>query len=68
MLAHEDYRRALDAARLFVSVGLVPLPSRMGRKQPMLDSYKEYRTKQVERSVYSEETWRTTNIQLMTGV
>jgi Bifunctional DNA primase/polymerase, N-terminal len=62
------YEAALDAANYFRSIGLVPLPSRMtGRKQPIID-YAHLRTQRVPSSVYTKREWKTTNIQLMTGV
>lgn len=66
-MANDFYWRALDAARHFISIGLVPLPSRMDKKKPTLASFACYQTRSVPKVVYDESTWRTTNIQLMTG-
>ena len=62
-----EFRHALSAAKFFRSIGLVPLPSRMDRKSPTLASYREYQSDEVPDCIYSQDQWRTTNIQLMTG-
>ena len=68
MFDREACKRALDAARYFKSIGLVPLPSKMDRKQPTLHEYRKYRTESVPPGVYFDDQWQTTNLQLMTGV
>lgn len=62
-----DYRRSLDSARHFRMLGLVPLPSRMDKKSPLLHEYGKYRTTKVPQLIYSEDSWKTTNLQLLTG-
>lgn len=62
-----EFAHALSAAQFFRSIGLVPLPSRMDRKQPTLLDYKQYRDIRVPKVVYSPDQWRTTNLQLITG-
>jgi hypothetical protein len=66
-LCNHDYRRALDAALFFRSIGMVPLPSRMDEKRPMIE-FKDYQTCDVPNAFYTEQGWQTTNIQIMTGV
>jgi hypothetical protein len=62
-----EYARALSAARFFRKIGLVPLPSRMDRKQPTFSEFKQFRSEPVPKVVYSEDEWKTTNLQIMTG-
>lgn len=64
-----EFERALRAARHFRSIGLVPLPSRMDVKRPILAEYKSYREAgaRVPAILYSGDEWRTTNLQIMTG-
>lgn len=62
-----EYRRALDAAMFFRLIGLCPLPSRMDKKSPMLLQYAKYKSETVPAAVYSGDSWRTTNVQLLTG-
>lgn len=68
MLFNQEYRRALDAARHFIFIGLVPLPSCMDKKRPMMKEYKHFREQSVPVGNYHEDIWKTTNLQLMTGV
>jgi hypothetical protein len=62
-----DYERARKCALAYRAMGLVPLPSRMDAKRPMLDEFQQYRRSPPPESMYSPEAWQTSNIQLMTG-
>lgn len=64
----ESHRLALEWALRYRRLGLVPLPSRTDRKAPDLANYKQYRYTTVKECEYSENRWRSPNVQLMTGV
>lgn len=61
------FAEALSYAKLYDQLGLQALPSRMDCKRPCLTEYAQYRKERIPDSVYAEESWQTTNIQLMTG-
>jgi hypothetical protein len=63
-----DVAAALEAARIYRGLGLVPLPSRTDDKRPDLPSYSQYRTESVPAEIYTEAAWRVPNVQLMCGV
>jgi hypothetical protein len=67
-MLNPDFERAVQAARHFRSIGLVPLPSCMDKKRPMLPEFKHFRSVTVPEAIYDERSWKTTNLQLMCGV
>ncbi len=63
----QEFLQSLGAARQYLELGLVPLPSRMDLKAPTIE-YARYRKETPDSWIYQEGVWQTTNIQLMTGV
>lgn len=63
----EDVRLALEYADRYRKLGFQPLPSRLRRKAPMLDTFAEYWSSPVPESTYDPASWRTSNLQLMAG-
>jgi hypothetical protein len=59
------YAEALAQAEFYRGLGYNALPSKRHVKGPMLDSFAEFWEQPLPDSVYS--SWRTSNIQLMTG-
>ena len=63
-----DRVRARECARYFRKLGLVVLPSRGRSKIPIFETYTQfYDGECVPDEVYSEDNWRATNFQVITG-
>lgn len=60
-----DVRRAQVVARHYRKLGYNPLPSRMDRKGPALDSFAEFWEEPIPDVVF--DGWASTNIQIMCG-
>lgn len=61
-----DFRRTHNCVKHYRKLGLCPLPSRMDKKGPTLDSYAaHFGPTPVPTLTYSD--WETTNVQLITG-
>lgn len=63
----DDVARALACARRYRELGLSPLPSRRDAKRPDLESFAEFWGRPLPASLFEPDTWRATNIQIMTG-
>jgi hypothetical protein len=64
---NHDFARALEHARFYRTLGLVPLGSRLDSKRPVDPEYAKYRTERLPTVAFTMDEWRTTNIQLITG-
>lgn len=63
-----EFARAKKCVDHYRRLGLCPLPSRMDIKGPWLTTFAEhYQGVPVPEHVYDDKTWRTTNIQILTG-
>lgn len=63
----EQQSKALEYARIYRGLGLIPLPSRSDDKRPTMASYAEFRNSPVPDEIYTEAHWRAHNVQIMTG-